>query len=150
MVAGHGGSAWFPSRRTLRSVSRWWGVVPLFLLAVGVRTLYSGVVPYIGLSLLVLSWALFGAPAVCCAINRLTSGTGEPLYCRNNASGLLLGCNQVRAHKWQKLHGLWWTAILRRQGWRDLWGSPTNWIATISGLLGILLPAATAVLYLLR
>lgn len=105
--------------------------------------------PYVAFSLLVLVWSLLGAPAVCCAVNRQKGPGGESLYCRNNSSGLLLGCNQVRAHKMQKFHGLWWTEMLRGRGWKELWGSPKNWISTISGLLGIVLPALAGVRYLL-
>jgi hypothetical protein len=46
-----------------------------------------------------IGWALFlllGAPVWCSAENR-TGG-----YCRNNSTGLLLGCH-LRYHRWQKL-----------------------------------------------
>lgn len=138
-----------PSRYVLRLIRRWWGLPPLVCLASGLNLIYSGAAPYIAFSALVLVWSLLGAPAVCCAINRQASRSGEPLYCRNNSSGLLLGCNQVRAHKWQKFQGMWWTAIFRRQGWKDLWGSPKNWISTISGVLGIALPLAAGLKSLL-
>ena len=138
-----------PSRYVLRLVRYWWGLVPLLYLLLGTSTFYGSAVPYIAFSALVLVWSLLGAPAVCCAVNRQTSRSGELLYCRNNSSGLLLGCNQVRAHKWQKFQGLWWTAIFRRRGWKDLWGSPKNWISTISGILGIVLPAAVGIQHLL-
>jgi hypothetical protein len=49
------------------------------------------------LSVLVLGFGLFRAPAPCGAPNR-KAGT----FCRNNAYGLLMGCH-VRAHRWEKL-----------------------------------------------
>lgn len=116
---------------------RYWGYVALavLLLMVGGGVVTS-VVPYYLLSGLVLVYALIGAPVVCGALNRTKSGT-EPTYCRNNASGLLLGCNQVRSHKWQKLQAVWWTSHLTRSGWRQLWSGPAAVLATVSGALSI-------------
>ena len=48
------------------------------------------------LSLAVFVYAGFQAPAWCGAVNR--DGT----FCRENASGLLMGCHR-RHHRWQKL-----------------------------------------------
>ena len=71
---------------------------------------------------LTLLWSLFSAPCVCCAVNRERTTGGEPTYCRNNSTGLLLGCNQVRSHKLQKLTTrLWWFSFLQRRGWHELW-----------------------------
>jgi hypothetical protein len=53
---------------------------------------------------------LFREPLLWCgADNR--NGT----RCRNNAKGLLMGCNQVRQHKWQKVQ-----LIVHPSGWSDL------------------------------
>ncbi|MEV0918182.1 hypothetical protein AB0I93_28485 [Streptomyces sp. NPDC049967] len=57
------------------------------------------------LSGLVLLWCFFQAPATCAAPVR-----GRRDGCRNNATGLLMGCH-IRQHRWQKLKML----ILRRQ-----------------------------------
>lgn len=83
-----------------------------------------------------LVYALLGAPMVCGALNRGKPGE-EPTYCRNNSAGLLLGCNQVRAHKTQKLSMLWWTSHLKRDGVKELWRSPGAVIATVSGVMGM-------------
>lgn len=52
------------------------------------------------------------APVWCGATNR--DGT----FCRNNASGLLLGCRRVRYHRWQKMKdivkGHQATALMKR------------------------------------
>ncbi|MEV5457585.1 hypothetical protein AB0L17_04690, partial [Streptomyces cellulosae] len=57
------------------------------------------------LSALVLVWCFFQAPVTCAAPVR-----GRTDGCRNNATGLLMGCH-IRQHRWQKLKML----ILRRQ-----------------------------------
>lgn len=102
----------------------------------GRAALAVGPVVLCGIAMLV--WSLFSAPCVCCAVNREPDRHGAPTYCRNNSTGLLLGCNQVRSHKFQKLRTrLWWFSFLQRRGWRELWSSPSAWIATISGVLGI-------------
>ncbi len=49
---------------------------------------------------LCLLWLLLAAPTWCGAKNRSEG------YCRNNTSGLLGGCGQVRQHKWQRFRGL--------------------------------------------
>ncbi|KOG83875.1 hypothetical protein ADK47_01835 [Streptomyces rimosus subsp. rimosus] len=59
----------------------------------------------ITLSALVVLWSFFQAPVTCNAPVR-----GRADGCRNNASGLLLGCH-IRQHRWQKLKML----IVRRQ-----------------------------------
>jgi hypothetical protein len=128
------------TRPVLAAIARWWGlllVYPLiFMLANG-----AGLGPPIVVGFLILVWSLVSAPSVCCAVNRETGPDGGPTYCRNNSTGLLLGCNQVRAHKWQKINSrLWWISFTRHRGWRALWASPSAWIATISGLLGIATP----------
>lgn len=56
---------------------------------------------------------LFREPLLWCgAVNR--DGT----FCRNNARGVLMGCNQVRQHKWQKVK-----MTFVPMAWRQLSGS---------------------------
>ena len=55
--------------------------------------------PYVGMTLLVIVWSLFAAPTWCGAVNRKRGAEVE--YCRNNASGLLLGC-RIRQHKFDR------------------------------------------------
>jgi hypothetical protein len=59
----------------------------------------------IALSAAVLLWSFFQAPVTCGAPVR-----GRDDGCRNNATGLLLGCH-IRQHRWQKLKML----IVRRR-----------------------------------
>jgi hypothetical protein len=83
------------------------------------------------LSGLGLVWALFLAPVWCGAVTR----KGE--FCRNNSWGLLLGCH-LREHRWQKFKMMF---VSRRwqQLNRGLWSSPGAVLATVSGLITIIL-----------
>jgi hypothetical protein len=97
--------------RLLRKSSRekinlYWGYFLLPILAWG---WYKGFPPELLAALSALSsiFFLLRARMPCGALNR--DGT----YCRNNARGVLGGCNQVVAHKWYK------AKMLRR---RSTWG----------------------------
>lgn len=112
---------------------RYWGYIPfsLLLLSLGAKGLGAGV--YVVLTSLLLGYILFQAPVWCGAVNRMRGREAE--YCRNNSYGLLLGCNHVRQHKWQKLRSLWWTARWR-ENTRGLWVGPAAKFATVTGLVG--------------
>jgi uncharacterized protein YjeT (DUF2065 family) len=91
------------------------------------------------LSLFVTAFFLFQAPVWCCAVNR--DGT----LCRNNSSGLLLGCSK-RQHKWQKLK-MTLVPHAWRQMNRGLWVAPREVLTTLGAVMGIISAAAgTAVL----
>jgi hypothetical protein len=81
------------------------------------------------LSVASLGYFLFQAPLWCGATTR------EGLSCRNNSSGLLIGC-RLREHKWQKLK----MAIVPR-AWRELnrglWATPRDGVTTLSGLSAV-------------
>ena len=120
-------------RGTALRIWRYWGLI---LIAIMVLRLdqHLGALPYLIMTLLVLTWTLFGAPTWCGAVNRRRGKAVE--YCRNNASGLLLGC-RIRQHKFQRFTRAWWAT-----GWRDrtrgLWmGAPAK-LATVSGVVGVL------------
>ncbi|MET8354891.1 hypothetical protein [Micromonospora sp. NPDC005206] len=89
----------------------------------------AGPVALLVLSLLVTAFFLFQAPVWCCAVN-----CDGPL-CRNNSSGLLLGCSK-RQHKWQKLR---MTIVPHawRQMNRGLWASPREALTTLGAVVGI-------------
>lgn len=98
-----------------------------------------GPVTLIVLSLLVTVFFLFQAPVWCCAVNR--DGT----LCRNNSSGLLLGCRH-RQHKWQKLK-----MTIVPHAWREmnrgLWVTPREALTTLGAITGLISTiAGTAVL----
>lgn len=121
-------------RRALRSrIWRYWGLV---LIAIMVLLLdqHWGVLPYLIMTLLVVFWTLFAAPSWCGAVNRPRGKAIE--YCRNNASGLLLGC-RINQHKFQRFKRAWWST-----SWRDrsqgLWAGAPAKLATVSGVVGIL------------
>jgi hypothetical protein len=92
-----------------------------------------GVAPYVVMTLLVIVWSLFAAPTWCGAVNR--EHGEEVQYCRNNSSGLLLGC-WIQQHKLQHFTRAWWIT-----SWRDhmrgMWtGAPTKF-ATVTGVIGV-------------
>lgn len=80
-------------------------------------------------SVLAVGYFLFQAPLWCGSVTR------DQTLCRNNSSGLLIGCH-LRQHKWQKLRmtvvpNMW------RELNRGLWVSPKQILATLAALTGI-------------
>ncbi|MFE6959551.1 hypothetical protein [Streptomyces sp. NPDC057696] len=91
--------------RRFGGLDQWWGVLASALLIAAWINSAAGPTVVIMLSAAVLVWCFFQAPVTCGALVR-----GRADGCRNNASGLLLGCH-IHQHRWQKLKML----ILRRQ-----------------------------------
>jgi hypothetical protein len=90
---------------TLGGLGKWWGVLAAALLIAAWMNAAAGLPVVLGLSLIVFLWCLFQAPVTCgAAVRNREDG------CRNNSSGLLLGCH-IRQHRWQKLKML----IVRRR-----------------------------------
>ncbi|MGR6316500.1 hypothetical protein Q2K19_10555 [Micromonospora soli] len=122
----------------MKGIGRYWGYLAFILLISGLWTRSMGPAALILLSGLVTFYFLLQAPLWCAAINR--DGT----LCRNNSSGLLLGCRH-RQHKFQKLK-----MRFVPQGWarmnRDLWTSPRQGLATLGLLIGIFSGIAGVVL----
>jgi hypothetical protein len=121
----------------MKNLSRYWGYVAFVVLVTAWWTRAVGPVALIVLSLLVTGYFLFQAPVWCCAVNR--NGT----LCRNNSSGLLLGCSK-RQHKWQKFKmtivpNAW------RQMNRGLWASPREALTTLGAVTGIVSTVAGTV-----
>lgn len=86
-------------------LAQWWGVLAGALLIAAWINRTTGPAVVVTLSAATALWCLFQAPVTCGApVRNRNDG------CRNNASGLLLGCH-IRQHRWQKLKML----ILRRQ-----------------------------------
>jgi hypothetical protein len=97
-------------RRLSRSrIWRYWGLVLVAIMVIFLGGLQAAA--YVVMTLLVIVWALFSAPTWCGAVNRQRGGEVE--YCRNNSSGLLLGC-WIRQHKFQHFTSAWWIT-----NWRD-------------------------------
>lgn len=86
-------------------MGQWWGVIAAALLIAAWINQAAGPVIVASLSALVLIWCFFQAPVTCGAPVR-----GREDGCRNNATGLLMGCH-IRQHRWQKLKLL----IVRRR-----------------------------------
>ncbi|KAA0932230.1 hypothetical protein [Streptomyces apricus] len=89
----------------LGGLGHWWGVLAGALLIAAWINKAAGPAVIIVLSVAVLLWSFFQAPVTCGAPTR-----GRTDGCRNNATGLLMGCH-IRQHRWQKLKML----FLRRQ-----------------------------------
>ena len=114
-------------------VWRYWGLILIAVMLVSIDQ-HLGVLPYLAMTILIVIWALFGAPTWCGAVNRKRGK--DPEYCRNNASGLLLGC-RIRQHKFQRFTRAWWSTSWRDRA-RGLWmGAPAK-LATVSGVVGII------------
>jgi hypothetical protein len=114
-------------------VWRYWGLILIAIMVVGLDKKW-GVLPYVLMSLLVLTWVLFGAPTWCGAVNRRRGKDVE--YCRNNSSGLMLGCH-LRQHKFQRFTRAWWNTSWRDRT-RGIWTGASAKLATISGVVGML------------
>ncbi|MEV8546277.1 hypothetical protein [Streptomyces sp. NPDC051572] len=111
----------------LGGLSQWWGVLAGFLLIAAWINSAAGPVIVIVLSAATAAWCFFQAPVTCGAPVR-----GREDGCRNNASGLLLGC-YIRQHRWQKLKML----IVRRQIRQFCSGLFSDGKATIVTLSGM-------------
>lgn len=125
---------------------RYWGFVAL-LIAIG---LWSGLAGSVTSALagliLMLSVGAFGylcfqAPLAWCGA-QIRGGN----FCRNNCSGLLLGCH-LRQHKWQKI-----MMAFRPSRWpelnRVLWSGAKQVCGTLSGLVAFISSVVAVVEYL--
>ncbi|MFD6640504.1 hypothetical protein ACFWDN_32370 [Micromonospora chalcea] len=72
---------------------QYWGyaVLALLLLSLGNNAIGPGI--YAVLVGLLIIFVLFQAPVYCGAINRKRGGVVE--FCRNNSTGLVLGCHLI-------------------------------------------------------
>jgi hypothetical protein len=121
-------------RRALRwRAWRYWGLILIAVMVVGLDQGW-GVLPYVLMTQLVLVWALFGAPTRCGAVNRQRGSEIE--YCRNNSSGLMLGCH-LRQHKFQRFTQAWWNTSWQDRT-RGIWTGASAKLATMSGVVGML------------
>ncbi|RZT27820.1 hypothetical protein EV649_1593 [Kribbella sp. VKM Ac-2569] len=113
----------------MRGLQKYWG---WGLLAIMLTAIWSW---SLGPAVLIAGWALvtayflFQVPVWCGA-------EGRQGPCRNNSSGILLGCKQVRQHKYQKLK----LAVVPRR-WRELnrglWVNPAKCLASAGAVVGI-------------
>ncbi len=116
---------------------RYWGYLALVLALAGwFAHLFTAVIILV-LSVAALLYVLLEAPVWCGAIIR-----GGKM-CRNNSSGILLGCH-LRQHKWQKLKMTFipheWRVINH-----GLWAAPREVITTLSGMAAVVSAMAAAV-----
>ena len=118
--------------RSKPSLWRYWGygVLAVLLLSLGSNAFGPGI--YAVLVGLLILFVLFQAPVYCGAINRKRGGAVE--FCRNNSTGLVMGCH-LRQHRWQKFGHDWWSLGWRRSP-RAVWTGASAKLATVSGLVG--------------
>lgn len=117
----------------LASVACWVG-----LILGKVSTAIVGLVLVLSVGAVV--YFLFQAPLWCGAVTR--DGT----LCRNNSSGVLIGCH-LREHKFQKLKMAFVPKAWRELN-RGLWATPRDGVTTLSGL-GSAVSALAAVVAIL-
>lgn len=121
-----------------KSKSRLWqywgyGVLAVLLLSLGSNAFGPGI--YGVLVGLLIFFVLFQAPTYCGAINRQRGTDIE--FCRNNSTGLLLGCH-LRQHKWSKFGQQWWSLGWRQKS-KGLWTDASAKLATASAVVGTVL-----------
>lgn len=121
----------------MRLFRRYWGYLALIAAIVGLVTHELASAVILALSLAAVAYFAFQAPVWCGAITR----SGQ--LCRNNSTGLLLGCHN-RQHKWQKLK-----MVFIPRAWRELnkglWAGPSERTATVASLAGVVSALAAAV-----
>ena len=131
----------------MRWLRRHWGWPALALAGLGWYGLVAGwFTGHIAGALVVIALVsvtgglhlLFREPLLWCG-----ALTREGERCRNNAKGLLMGCNQVRQHKWQKVHMMLhpsnWSDLTRSvfYGTRKVCAASAAAVTFVSGLAGI-------------
>lgn len=128
-------------------VEKYWGYL-LFLLIIWGWWSTSDWVTYgpvlALLSVLTAAYFIFRVPLTCGALNR------NETRCRNNARGLMFGCNQVREHKRQN--------AIRRMGltrkWREinkgLWITPKDCLASLVAITSIISAIGGVVISLVK
>jgi hypothetical protein len=94
------------------------------------------------LSVAAVAYFLFQAPLWCGAVTR------DNKLCRNNSSGVLIGCH-LREHKWQKLK-----LVFIPKAWiklnHGLWATPRDGVATLGGMGSAVSALAAVVVILVR
>lgn len=121
----------------MKSLGKYWGYLALIVLISAWWLSEVGPVFLVVLSVAVTFYFLFQAPVWCGAMTR------QNQFCRNNSSGLLLGCAN-RQHKWQKLK-LTVVPPKWRELTRGLWTNPSTCLATVATVIGILSTGAALV-----
>jgi hypothetical protein len=111
---------------------RYWGYGVLAILLLSLGSNAFGPAIYGILVGLLIFFVLFQAPVYCGAINRKRGKDVE--FCRNNSTGLLLGCN-LRQHKMQKFGQEWWS-LGWQQKTKGIWTGASAKLATVSGVVG--------------
>lgn len=122
----------------VRFLRKYWGYLALALAFLGWTQHVVGYAIILILALLSLLYFLVQAPLSCHAVNR------DSTFCRNNSRGLLVGCKQVRQHKWQRLRDFF-TARSWQKTFKNLTASPATTLGTV-GAVASLVPLTGALL----
>lgn len=123
---------------TKRRIARYWGYILLVVLYFAWFRINADPVILIIMSLALVVYFLFQAPAPCCALNR--DGVS---FCKNNARGLLRGCH-LEAHKWENAK-----VLASRQSWarfgRGVFRKFSGGATTISAFAGVVSAVAAVI-----
>jgi hypothetical protein len=121
---------------------RYWGFLALALAITWLVEGWAKVIIALVLAVAALGYFLLQAPMWCGADNR------DGQHCRNNSTGLLLGC-RLRQHKWQKLKMIFVSRQWRETG-RWVMSSARGCVAALGalGALGSVVSAVVAVMTL--
>jgi hypothetical protein len=112
-------------------LTRYWGYL-LFVLVIALWLSQSvGPFALAALGGIVTLYFLFQAPVWCGVDIRKQGET-----CRNNASGILMGCH-LRQHKWQKLKMAFVPTLWSRLN-QGLWNNPKTGLTTLATIVSIL------------
>jgi hypothetical protein len=132
------------TKKRRRIFGRTWGYVLLPIIAWGWFIAQIGPAPLAVLSALSFGFLLFQARVPCGAkIRDRDPVTGEHLFCRNNASGMLGGCPQFASHKWQNLK-----LLISRSTWGQFFRSLLRKASGQAAALGALASSASVVIAL--
>lgn len=121
-----------------RVLFRYWGWAALAASIASMVTGKLGLLAPVLLALASVGYFLVQAPTQCRAVNR-----DGKTWCRNNASGLIMGCH-IRQHRRQML-----TMAFVPRNWRrfneGLWSEPAQRTATVASLAGAVSAIAAVV-----
>lgn len=122
---------------TKKRIARYWGYILVVALYFAWFHLHVSPLLLITMSLLIVLYCLFQAPAPCCARNR------NETFCRNNGRGLLGGC-WIESHKWRNA-----TLVKNSNSWPELTQGVlrgfSGYCGTISAAAGVVSAVAAII-----
>lgn len=129
-------------KSTVRRIAQYWGYLLFVFVIFGWWNPEIGPLALTIMSIAALLYFLFQAPVWCGARNR--QGT----FCRNNSTGLVLGCH-LREHKWQRMR-----MVLSRGTWlqvnRALWAGVREFVTTLAAVGTVFSTAIAGIQYFIN